>query len=429
MQILLAGVCFANFLVRVALGTCVVGMTQEYQWDLESKGMLLGAFFWGYLFGNFSFGLVLGPVGAGKLLAYGAMAWSLLSMSIPLAADIGFVSAWMSVFLFGLATSPCIAASSSLLSAEVPPCERGRAIAGRALGLRAGQFVSTFLAPLICTTSGWRQVFFTFGSVSLAFGVSWTYFLSSNSYGSTEGVPLRPFPIDNEFKDQTQEEPMPFPFHIFWNKGFLALLMVHSSNSFTMYTLVSWGPTYFNEVLQVPLEGVGLYLSVPILCVAIGQCIGGQAMDCMLQRKVPLLVLRRRTLCPAMVGASLTVTYFGWLSHATTACISLGMAMIFIGIADSAQGAVYLDIAPNTAGVVVGMGNGIATLPGAVGPLLIASIVQKTGKWSLVWVCVGCFAALSSAIFAFHGTTSSIELEDCSKVKGKVKKELLETQA
>lgn len=45
--------------------------------------------------------------------------------------------------------------------------------------------------------------------------------------------------------------------------GFLALLVVHCSNNFAMYSIMSWGPSYFTEVLKLPLESVGLYLMLP----------------------------------------------------------------------------------------------------------------------------------------------------------------------
>ena len=96
---------------------------------------------------------------------------------------------------------------------------------------------------------------------------------------------------------------------------------------------------------------------------------------------------------------------------ATTTCCPL---LRSIGILDTAQNAVYLDVAPNNAAAFVSLGNAIAraleglanktceangcqkpvihspvaqqaTLPGAAGPALVAFLLQATGRWPLIW--------------------------------------------
>eukprot|EP00913_Durusdinium_trenchii_P030511 g28581.t1 len=84
MQILMAGVGISNYLLRTCLGTCAVLMVHEYNWDMQFKGMLLGAFFWGYLAGNLFAGAISARLGAGMVLACAAITWSALAIAIPI---------------------------------------------------------------------------------------------------------------------------------------------------------------------------------------------------------------------------------------------------------------------------------------------------------------------------------------------------------
>merc|ERR1712232_1292730 len=67
--------------------------------------------------------------------------------------------------------------------------------------------------------------------------------------------------------------------HVFRQPGMLVLLAVHSSNNFANFTLMSWGPSYFSEVLGAPLESVGLYMMLHVASMALGQVLGGMALD------------------------------------------------------------------------------------------------------------------------------------------------------
>lgn len=84
-------------------------------------------------------------------------------------------------------------------------------------------------------------------------------------------------------------------------------------------------------------------------------------------------------------------------------------AALFMGVLDTAMNAVYLDLAPQNAVALVSLGNGVATLPGAAGPALVAVLLETTGLWSLVWGIIAACFVVSSAVFAIFGSTEDIE--------------------
>ncbi|CAJ1395705.1 unnamed protein product [Effrenium voratum] len=404
----MAGVCISNYLLRTCLGTCAVLMVQEYQWGIEFKGMLLGAFFWGYLAGNLFAGAVAARVGAALVLACAAISWSAFAIAVPLVSDLGFWHTWLLLALLGLAESPVMPTTMQLLSAYVPASERGCSIAARGLSMRFGQIVASVLAPLICSQAGWRASFAVFGTVSFLLAMLWLGFAVTKPRESgTEAVRKM---CEDSYADAPPGKSDCFlPLFALKQPGFLALLAVHCSNNFTMYTIMSWGPSYFTEVLQLPLESVGLYLMLPAAFSGIGSVIGGLLTDWLQSRRCAPLQMRRGILCPALVVAGVALASFGNLRSALAASVAIVVAALSIGVLDTVQNAVYLDLAPGNAAGLVSLGNGIATLPGAAGPALVALLLRSTGMWSLVWGIIGACLVVSSFIFAVFGSVDDID--------------------
>lgn len=433
LQILMGCVCFANYLLRTSMGTCAVLMVQEYKWDLPAKGMLLGAFFWGYMVGNVLSGALSYQYGAGRVLALAALIWSALSMTIPFAADFGLTHVWIFQTLLGVAASPVMATTSALLVTAVPLSERGRAIAGRALALRAGYAVATVTAPMLCMVAGWRAVFSIFGTASLAFSLFFTWFVltSTISLPIEAYVPQQIAATEDADQDlellkdgskghvhQSQNVRAGYfsvlPLHIFVQPGFLSLLMTHCSCNFGLYTIMSWAPTYFTEVLHLPLEVVGLYLLIPAVCIGLGAIAGGIVMDRLLSRNVPLLKVRQQVLCPAACCGGAALLFFASLSQPRVASLAIAFASLCIGMMDSAMNANYMDIAPESTASVVSIANSVATLPGALSPALVAYLLSATGHWSLVWISISASLFLSALAFAYHGSVDDLEKKKTS---------------
>ncbi|CAE7415873.1 PHT4 [Symbiodinium natans] len=387
-------------------------MVQEYHWDVQFKGMLLGSFFWGYLAGNLFAGAVSAQYGAGMVLAFAAISWSALAIAIPLASDLGFWYVWLLLTLLGLAESPVMPTTMQLISAYVPASERGCSLAARAMAFRFGQIVASVMAPLICSQAGWRASFCIFGTVSFMFAMLWLGFAITKREGRI--VEIRKISEDSSADGQPPVQGGKIvlglvPLHALRNRGFLALLLVHCSNNFAMYTIMSWGPSYFTEVLQLPLESVGLYLMLPAAFSGAGSVVGGLLTDWLQSRRWPLLALRQWILCPAAIGAGISLVIFGTMQDALTASLAIAVAALSIGVLDTAQNAVYLDLAPSDAAALVSLGNAIATLPGAAGPALVATLLQATGLWPLVWGIIAACLLVSSVVFAAFGSVEDLE--------------------
>ncbi|CAL1133443.1 unnamed protein product [Cladocopium goreaui] len=335
------------------------------------------------------------------VLAFAAISWSALAIAMPMVADFGFGHTWLLLILLGVAASPLMPTTMQLLSAYVPASERGCSLAARALSMRFGQIVASVLAPLICSQAGWRASFAIFGTVSLLLAFLWLGFAMTKSREAGMEIARKMWEdaLDNTGEvvvatGGTAKADSLLPLWALKHPGFLALLAVHCSNNFAMYTIMSWGPSYFTEVLELPLESVGLYLMLPAAFSGIGAITGGVCTDWLQSRRCPILF-------PAAAGAGLSLVCFGNLHSVPAASLAMIAAAMWGGTALKFSFSFKFSEELLLRVPMPKEGNGAtggilckATLPGAAGPALVALLLESTGLWSLVWgIIAACLIA------------------------------------
>ena len=74
----------------------------------------------------------------------------------------------------------------------------------------------------------------------------------------------------------------------------------------------------------------------------------------------------------------LIVGYFG--STKLNSVLLLTIAVSFSGLGIPGLSANHIDIAPQYAGILMGITNGVATIPGIIGPVVAKTIAHKVSK-------------------------------------------------
>ena len=128
-----------------------------------------------------------------------------------------------------------------------------------------------------------------------------------------------------------------------------------------------------NDVLKFPISQNGLYSSMPHATMwIVAQCIGAMS-DYIITKKCISIGALRKTLCVIclmgpgafMVGAS----YAGCNRTIVVAFFTIGMGLM--GCYYAALKVNVLDLAPNYAGELMGVTNGIGCLSGFLGPYAV----------------------------------------------------------
>ncbi|XP_034610165.1 probable small intestine urate exporter isoform X3 [Trachemys scripta elegans] len=133
-----------------------------YDWSAKTQGVILSAFFYGYLFTQLLGGYWSGMFGGKLVLGYGLLSTSALTLLVPLAASLGAPYLIGLQALLGMAEGVIFPAQYTLWAKWAPPLERSRLMNLAEAGCTFGTFITFPAAGIICQYLGWPYIFFIF---------------------------------------------------------------------------------------------------------------------------------------------------------------------------------------------------------------------------------------------------------------------------
>src|SRR5215471_4008332 len=78
------------YLDRVNISVAIIPLASDLGYDSAAQGMILSAFFWGYIWPQLAGGWLADRYGGKRVLAVGVAVWSLATLMIPPAARLSF---------------------------------------------------------------------------------------------------------------------------------------------------------------------------------------------------------------------------------------------------------------------------------------------------------------------------------------------------
>eukprot|EP01084_Bolivina_argentea_P236864 398217_1 len=250
--------CFLSFLglfnvytLRVNLSVAIEPMSCQFHWNSFIEGVVLSAFFAGYLFGNIPGGWLANKYGGKLVFGIGVLTTALLTMILPLCASGSLTmdttlscycsndNSWcfnnghytnnnntcamikhkyndcnsnsyviiaiIVRVLMGLFEGVTFPALMKLFNNWTPPNERSRMIgisyAGMSLGTTIGFPISSFIVSWNNNIyGGWYNVFYCFGIIGILWWILWCLFVYDNPL-------IDPFICDDELKYLKEQLP------------------------------------------------------------------------------------------------------------------------------------------------------------------------------------------------------------------------------
>nr|QQY02501.1 sialin-like 2 [Cryptocotyle lingua] len=416
---------------RISVGT--------YQWDRPTQGLILGAFFWGYIFTQIPGGLLsfhLGPrwVGFTSILLC-----SILDLFVPTAASISPYLLIVTRILQGLAQGVIIPTVSCLVGRWIPPSERSRTTAFVNSGMQLGTVVGLALAGFlseprladdgISYVSYWVGTHYLIGSVGIVYVILW-YFVVYDApdthprigdkelsliqtelwgiglessvnllqtpirRGTSVSVEFSPIAVEPESlpkptHTKSRRPPVPW-FSLLCSRPFWSVLVCHVCYNWSWYTLITCMPTYMSRVLGFSMTNNGLLSSIPYLVqCAFAQVVGFTSDQLVKRGKLSTTWVRKLNNCIALGGIGTGLLLVGYIG-----CSRIGAVVIFataiglMGASSSGYPANAVDLAPQFSGVIISLTNTVATLPGIFGPMLVGYVTKESSSlenWRLIY--------------------------------------------
>ncbi|KXJ22953.1 Vesicular glutamate transporter 3 [Exaiptasia diaphana] len=182
---ILSGLIFAGFVImsglranlNVAIGAMIGNHTinvdgkdivkrGEFKWDSKMEGVILGAFYYGYMVFQIPGGVLAMRFGGAKLFGVGIGIASILTLLTPLAARLSPIAVILLRIGEGLSLGALFPCNHAIWSHWSPPEERTTLVTVSVAGTSVGYLITMPISGILTKygfDGGWGSVFYCFG--------------------------------------------------------------------------------------------------------------------------------------------------------------------------------------------------------------------------------------------------------------------------
>lgn len=385
--LLFAGL-FATYTLRSNMSQAIMPIGEQYGYGNEERGWIHSAFFVGYLLTGMWGGHLATTHGGWVVMLAGVGGASAFTLAcVPAASSLrALLLCRVGV---GLCQGVIYPSVHSLLARWAPRQEKATLVGAVWSGGFLGPAVTVYAAgALIASTvampgggaplqTGWPSVFYASAAAGAAWCAAWAALGASGPEAHA-----RITPAERAFIAAGQDAaaggggggPVPWG-RIVRNPAVLALCASHTCHNSQLYMLLSWMPTYLREQVGLDLASAGAAAVLPFLACFAASAVAGVAGDAALKRGASASLVRKTAMTVSEVLPALAMLALGRTSSPGAAVAALTVALGLSGACSAGFAANGLDIAPRYAGVVFGLSNTLATLPGIVSPALVGALV------------------------------------------------------
>lgn len=391
---------FASAIARLCLGPLLPILTLSLSFDEASKPSLLSAYSTGYILTQIGGGYIADKHGFSKVIAFsvGISSMVLLYLSTLATTTAQWTNAF---FVMGLVTGPLFPAGSAAISENVSPSERAASAAIVDAAASAGTCIAS-MTPLIASQFGWRSIYF-----STAVGLATIALATPN---------LVPFDSVTQKHEQSDEKPprtsspkslqngkehVSAGVALMTNSAILTYTC-HAVDNFSKYTVNAYASTLLFSKFESPSRKIGLILGFQAAVGVMSKVMVGSLS--LKWRRTLLNRGRASALGFAIQGICLCLAMQA--KSEVQAAICFTISALFGGLHSSGYRPLYMEIAPEYAGAMSGIGNTIASVASVLGPMTIGALVSsKDQNWGFVsmWMLgVNVLGFVAAMIVALH---------------------------
>lgn len=357
--LLLTTAVFVNYIDRGALATSAPLMQDELKLTASQLGVLLSAFYYGYVAFMIPAGWLAERYGAKQVLAIGVAIWSIATLSTGLVTS--FAALLAVRILLGIGESAAFPCASKLIAGAVETTRVGAANGVLSFGYLVGPAVGTLAGGLLMSSFDWRPVFILFGCLSLLWLLPW-----------------RRVRVGTVARDSAADESQPSFGRILRQRALWGASLGHFASNYSFYFILAWLPFYLVKARGFSMESMAWTASWAYLLNAASALFMGWAADRWVR-----------------AGHSPDIAYKGAmaLNHVGGIACMVGMVMLPVrgaiaslfayelvcGLASPGIYAIPQIIAgPKAAGRWVGVQNAAGNIAGFLAPAVTGVLVDQT---------------------------------------------------
>jgi ACS family D-galactonate transporter-like MFS transporter len=342
-------------------------VAHDLKFGAEQKGVLLSAFFWSYSLMQVPVGWATDRFNLRLFFSIMFLLWILAEGLTGLATGLGMLIVFR--MLLGIGESIYMPAGIKIVSLLFKPAERGSATGLFHCGSFLGLVIGAPLTALLISRYGWHYMFPIVGLVALPWLAAWLVAFPSrlSSHNSARRVESR--------------EPRRRAMAIAFDRNLAGICLGQFTSGYFWYLLVTWLPDYLVTARHLPLLTAGMYASLPYLIFAVTEPLGGWFADKLIGRGYSETTVRKSIVSLASLFGLLLIpaTRVGSASSA----IWLIAGATLVGFSWAQNWVFPQCCAPkDQVGAWSGLGNFVATVAGAVAPLITGLLVARFSSYT-----------------------------------------------
>nr|XP_045602405.1 sialin-like [Procambarus clarkii] len=375
------------------------------------RGLVLGAFFYGYFVTNIPGGRLAEVYGTKRVFGGAILVGGVLTLFTPLAARAHYGALILLRVLIGLAHGVVYPAMNVMVARWVPPLERPRFMSFTYMSNTLGTIITLPLCAVIIAWAGWAAVFYVTGAISLVWVALWAVLMHDSpqehpSISSRE----RDYILQAIKKGTTQHKPRNIPWRSILTSGPLwATHIAHIGSMFGFNLLLTQLPTYMDSVLGFSIKTNGLLSALPFLTQFLGSLASGVVGDWFLTRRLITLNASRKLFATtSLVVPGVVLVAVGYVGCRTTLAVALfPIGTAFSGAICSGHLANHLDLAPNLAGTALGVSNTLAYMVSMCVPVVVGVMTPNNNleEWQSVFWLTAIMYVSTWLVFVVFGST------------------------
>jgi ACS family sodium-dependent inorganic phosphate cotransporter len=388
---------------RVNMSVAAVAMQQEFAWSQTMKGAVMAAFFLGYMGFMLVGGVLAARYGGRRVLGHAVLWWSVWTLLTPFAAHISLEALIGARIAIGAGEALLFPAVYELASRWAPRNEYTRMTSITGSGIPLGTVIGLLGTGWLLTRFEWPSAFYVFGVIGLVWCVVWFAFardrpdLDPHLSPHERELLAREAEPARTGQDGSWRELLKYP--AAW-----ALFVAHFANTWTLYVLLSWLPSYLREVQHMSIGAAGIWSAGPWMSMFLMMYVGAAFTEWVIRRTGSVAGARKLVQAIGLLGsgALLLSVQFLPLSPAivlTVLCVATGL----LGLGWSGFSANYLDIAPRHSAMLFALGNTFGTIPGIVGVTITGWLIDVTGTYNAAFALAAGISVTATLAFVVFG--------------------------
>ena len=387
---------FICYIDRVNISVAIIPMQQQFGWSELQVGLILGSFYIGYMITMTVGGYLADKYGGKKVLGYGLIIWSLLTIVTPFFAYAGI---WWLIFvriLMGLGEGITFPSWHSIYARWIPFKERTRAVGFTNSGIAAGTVFGYVVAAIIISNYSWEWVFYSFGFLGIFWYFFWNKIVTSYPEDNKNISESELILIKNEAPSNSTPPSIPF-LKLIKNGPFLAIAVATFCNNWALYTFLSYLPKFINAPLIDGGMGIKLGSNIFIYAILIPSLVsifslifGGFLADKLISIGYKVINVRKSVNSIGFLGSSIFLYLISLQSDLFSVVLLLCLINFCSGVCQGGFGVNHADLGPKYTGTLVGISGSIGMIAAIFSPMVAGLVLELTNSWNLIfYICSG----------------------------------------